>query len=103
MGKTILRIICLLTFTFGLYRTDWRSAILFLIVMATIFWGLPLLYAFIFGKENYDGICYIDNMTDELTRVKINVYDPSTIISKKELKIKVDIPLDEEDFTNEEK
>lgn len=99
MGKTILRVICLITFTIAMYRTDILNMALFLLVMGIIFWGLPAIYSFIFDKgKQYDGICFIDEMSEKGTRIKMDIFNPMDVFNKKELSIKVDIPIEDKDI-----
>lgn len=98
MGKTILRVVCLITFTIAMYRTDILNMALFLLVMSIIFWGLPAIYSFIFDNKHYDGVCFIDEMSEKGTRIKIDIFNPMDVFNKKELSIKVDIPIDDKDI-----
>lgn len=66
----------------------------FIALMSLVFWGIPAAICFIFGldKPKYDGVIYIQTMSDDSTDLKLDIYDKPSILTKTELLIKCDIP-----------
>lgn len=66
----------------------------FIALMSIVFWGIPAVVCWIFGlnKPRYDGVIYIQTMSDDSTDLKLDIYDKQSILTKTELLIKCDIP-----------
>ena len=66
----------------------------FIALMSLVFWGIPAVVCWIFGlnKTKYDGVIYIQTMSDDSTDLKLDIYDKPSILTKTELLIKCDIP-----------
>lgn len=75
----------------------------FIALMSLVFWGIPAAVCWIFGlnKKHYDGVIYINSMSDDSTNLKLDIYDKPSILEKTELLIRCDIPdiLEKEDET----
>lgn len=95
--KTLLRIIGIIALSVIFYIDGDHPVqyiFAFTALMALVFWGIPAAVCWIFGldKKKYDGIIYIETMSEESVGMKLHIYDPNTVIDKAELIIKVDIP-----------
>ena len=95
--KTTLRIIGIIALSIIFYIDGdhpIQYIFAFTALMALVFWGIPAAVCWIFGldKKKYDGIIYIETMTDDTTNLRVKFYDKLSIPDKEELLIKCDIP-----------
>lgn len=54
MSKTIIRIICLISVSFGIYKTDLESVMAFISLMTIVFWAVPEVCMFIAQQSKED-------------------------------------------------
>ena len=101
MWKEILRITGIVVLAITFYKTDINTVLAFTALLALVIWGIPYAITLIFGldKQDYDGVIYIQAMSDDSTDLKLDIYDKPAILEKTELLIKCDIPdiLEKED------
>lgn len=95
--KTVLRIVGIVVLSIIFYINGdhpIEHAFAFAALMGIVFWGIPAAVCWIFGldKKKYDGIIYIETMTDDTTNLRVKFYDKLSIPEKDELLIKCDIP-----------
>lgn len=95
--KTLLRIIGIIILSIIFYINGEHPIeyiFAFTALMSLAFWGIPAAVCWIFGldKKKYDGIIYIETMTDDTTNLRVKFYDKNSIPEKTELLIKCDIP-----------
>jgi hypothetical protein len=73
-----------------MYRTDIKSALFFILVMAASLWVVPEIVCFMAGdKAKYDGELMIKDVDEENINYILRIYDLQTMPLKDELYIKV--------------
>jgi hypothetical protein len=92
--KTFIRAAGLIALSIIFYYNNLVIGAVFALLMALVFWGIPAAVCWIFNldQKKYDGIIYIETMTDDSTNLRIKFYDKASIPEKTELLIKCDIP-----------
>ena len=106
--KTLLRMVGIIILAIVFYidgNHPVEYIVAFVGLLSLVFWGIPAAVCWIFGldKKKYDGIIYIETMTDDSTNLRVKFYDKNSIPEKNELLIKCDIPFNikEEQEVNE--
>lgn len=90
--RGLMRIVCLITGTIGMYKTDIVHGLIFLGFMVLVFWIVPEIGTRLcIGKRKYDGEVFVDSIVDGKTNLKLDIYEPDNIVDSDELLIKVNI------------
>lgn len=86
------RLVCLIGLSIGLYKTDYLSMVLFVLLMVSIFWIIPWVLGNIFIRDDekqYDGEVMYKTEADGDTNCVLRIYDVNDICNRSELIIKV--------------
>ena len=86
------RLVCLIGLSIGLYKTDYLSMVLFVLLMVTMFWIIPWVLGNIFFRDDviqYDGEIMYKTEADGDTNCVLRIYDVNDICNRSELVIKV--------------
>lgn len=86
------RLVCLIGLSIGLYKTDYLSMALFVLLMVSIFWIIPWVLGNIFIRDDviqYNGEVMYKTEPDGETNCVLRIYDVNDICNRSELLIKV--------------
>lgn len=87
---TITRILCLLSTSIGVYKSDYFNLISFLALMFVTFWVIPGIVMWFMGdKDKYDGEIFVKDKDEEGTNYILRIYEVQNLPNKTKLFIKV--------------